>query len=433
MAGVRAWGRLPIESKTTETLQRSTLQAQIQKSASGLAHGMGRSYGDVCLNPRGTLWQTRALDRFINFNGSTGRLICEAGVLLKTIQEICIPQGWILPVTPGTQLITVGGAIANDVHGKNHHVEGTFGQHLVHLTLLRTSGEILECSLQKNADWLAATIGGMGLTGVIVQVELQLKPIKNAYLETETLAYHSLDEFFQLADQSEQDWEHTVSWVDCLSGAQTRGIFMRARASQKQGNLVRRAGKLPLAMPITPPISLVNRLSLRAFNAAYFNLQSRKVGLTIQHYAAYSYPLDHIAHWNRLYGAKGFYQYQSVIPRAVGQDAIAEMLESIRASGDGSFLAVLKTFGKVSARGLMSFPQEGVTLTLDFPNRGQETEVLFQRLDAIVSTAQGRIYPAKDARVPKALFQRGYPNLNQFLAYRDPKIHSGLAQRLLDA
>lgn len=432
MSGLNSWGRLPLGLQQTKVLQRHQLRTQVMSTASGLPYGRGRSYGDVCLNPQGHVWQTHALDRFIQFDAQTGRLVCEAGVLLKTIQDTFIPRGWCLAVTPGTQLITVGGAIANDVHGKNHHQAGSFGQYVVELQLLRTTGELIVCNAQQQADWLQATIGGMGLTGVILQAEIQLQPIKTAYLETETLAYGSLGEFFHLADQSEQDWEQTVAWVDCLAGEQVRGLLMRARAAKQVSAGLKESMKRPLTIPFTPSVSLVNRFSLQAFNNLYFQLKQRKMGIRLEHYAAYSYPLDHIAHWNRLYGAQGFYQYQVVVPRVLGQEAISIMLKTISQAGEGSFLAVLKTFGRLPSKGLMSFPQEGVTLALDFPNRGQKTAALFERLDAIVREACGRIYPAKDARMPKTLFQQGYPNLEQFLAYRDPNIQSGLARRLMD-
>jgi FAD/FMN-containing dehydrogenase len=390
---------------------------------------MGRSYGDACLNPGGTLWLTGGLDHFIAFNEDNGRLVCEAGVLLRDIQRLAVPRGWMLPVTPGTQLVTVGGAIANDVHGKNHHVLGSFGDHVLRLTLLRTNGETIECGPHERSDWFAATVGGVGLTGIITQAELQLRRTPGPWLDTETLAYANLDEFFQLADASEAHWEHTVSWIDCISGGGGRGVFMR-------GNPIVTAPRpLPTAqqrtMPLVPPVSLVNRLSLRPFNVAYYHLKKWRAGRAITHYEAFFYPLDNLLEWNRMYGPRGFFQYQSVVPRAVGRDAIQAMLREIARSGDGSFLAVLKTFGNRQPVGMLSFAQPGVTLALDFPNHGARTHRLFERLDAIVREAQGRIYLAKDARMPRELFEAGYPRLPEFLPYRDPGISSGLSRRLM--
>ena len=431
MKAVSSWGRLSAEPHHVFSARDlPALQQALRHSSNpGLAHGMGRSYGDACLNPGGTLWLTSGLDHFIAFNEDNGRLVCEAGVLLRDIQRLAVPRGWMLPVTPGTQLVTVGGAIANDVHGKNHHVLGSFGDHVLRLTLLRTNGETIECGPHERSDWFAATVGGVGLTGIITQAELQLRRTPGPWLDTETLAYANLDEFFQLADASEAHWEHTVSWIDCISGGGGRGVFMR-------GNPVATAPRpLPTArqrtMPLVPPVSLVNRLSLRPFNVAYYHLKKWRAGRAIAHYEAFFYPLDNLLEWNRMYGPRGFFQYQSVVPRAVGRDAIQAMLREIARSGDGSFLAVLKTFGNRQPVGMLSFAQPGVTLALDFPNHGARTQRLFERLDAIVREAQGRIYLAKDARMPRELFEASYPRLPEFLPYRDPGISSGLSRRLM--
>ena len=431
MKAVSSWGRLSAEPHHVFSARDlPALQQALRHSSNpGLAHGMGRSYGDACLNPGGTLWLTGGLDHFIAFNEDNGRLVCEASVLLRDIQRLAVPRGWMLPVTPGTQLVTVGGAIANDVHGKNHHVLGSFGDHVLRLTLLRTNGETIECGPHERSDWFAATVGGVGLTGIITQAELQLRRTPGPWLDTETLAYANLDEFFQLADASEAHWAPTVSWLACISDNGERGVFMR-------GNPIVTAPRpLPTAqqrtMPLVSPVSLVNRLSLRPFNMAYYHLKKWRAGRAITHYEAFFYPLDNLLEWNRMYGPRGFFQYQSVVPRAVGRDAIQAMLREIARSGDGSFLAVLKTFGNRQPVGMLSFAQPGVTLALDFPNHGARTHRLFERLDAIVREAQGRIYLAKDARMPRELFEAGYPRLPEFLPYRDPGISSGLSRRLM--
>ncbi|HEX7912421.1 MAG TPA: FAD-binding oxidoreductase [Paraburkholderia sp.] len=393
----------------------------------GIALGMARSYGDVCLNPGGVLWSTKGLDHLVHFDEQLGRLKCEAGVLVRDIQRLAIPRGWMLAVTPGTQLITVGGAVANDVHGKNHHVQGSFGDHVRWLKLLRTDGEIIECGPADRTDWFAATVGGMGLTGVVLEAELQLRRVSGPWMQAETLPYESLDEFFELADTSEEDWEHTVSWIDCIGSREGRGLFMRANHAKAQ---VRPEPRIrSVAMPLVPPMSLVNRLTLRPFNAAYFHLH--KASTTVVHHEAFSYPLDNVRDWNRLYGPRGFYQYQSVIPRPVQREVSKAMLNEIARSGEGSFLAVLKTFGQRLSPGMLSFPMPGATLALDFPNRGDRTLALFSRLDAIVREAGGRIYCAKDARMPRALFEVGYPRLAEFLPYRDPGISSAMSRRLM--
>jgi FAD/FMN-containing dehydrogenase len=429
MVAISSWGRLgQWEHDVKPLTDRRQVAEIIRDNNPGIAQGMARSYGDVCLNPNGILWKTTGLDRFISLDQSTGRLVCEAGVLLRDIQRLVIPRGWILPVTPGTQLVTVGGAIANNVHGKNHHVLGSFGDHVQQLTLLRTDGEVIDCGPQIKQDWFAATVGGLGLTGVILLAEIQLRQISGPWLETETIPYENLNEFFSLADSSEVDWEHTVSWIDCISG-EGRGLFMRGNHAEKQNRV--EPNNRSKTMPIVPPVSLVNRITLRPFNMAYFNLNRMKKGRALAHYTSFFYPLDNLLEWNRMYGPKGFYQYQSVVPRADGQEAVQAMLREIARSGEGSFLAVLKTFGDRPSVGMLSFPQPGVTLALDFPNKGAQTLKLFERLDAIVREAGGRIYPAKDARMPRDLFEAGYPRLAEFLPYRDPGISSAMSRRLM--
>ncbi|MDD3433168.1 MAG: FAD-binding oxidoreductase [Tepidiphilus sp.] len=431
MRKVTSWGRLSSDPHHVVSLNDPFTVGRLVCDGPhpGLAYGMGRSYGDVCLNPEGTLWVATGLDHFIAFDDSSGRLVCEAGVLLRDIQRLVIPRGWILPVTPGTQLVTVGGAIANDVHGKNHHVQGSFGDHIQRLTLVRTDGEIIQCGPHERTDWFAATVGGLGLTGVISQVEIQLRRVAGPWMETETLPYANLDEFFQLADDSESDWEHTVSWIDCITKGGGRGLFIRGNPTHVGDRPVPRG--LKLTMPFVPPVSLVNRLSLRPFNLLYYHLKKRQTGRTITYYEPFFYPLDNLLEWNRMYGPKGFFQYQSVVPREVGRDAVQAMLKEIARSGDGSFLGVLKTFGNRQPVGMLSFPQPGVTLALDFPNHGERTHKLFERLDAIVREAKGRLYPAKDARMPRELFEAGYPRLVEFMKYRDPGISSGLSRRLM--
>lgn len=431
MNPVSSWGRLSADPHHVVGLSdpRKVREALSCGGAPGVAHGMGRSYGDACLNPQGTLWLTTGLDHFIAFDDRTGRLVCEAGVLLRDIQRLAVPRGWILPVTPGTQLVTVGGAIANDVHGKNHHVLGAFGDHVQRLTLLRTDGETIQCGADERPDWFAATVGGVGLTGVIVQAEIQLRRIPGPWLETETIPYANLDEFFQLADDSEAQWEHTVSWIDCIPGSGGRGVFMRGNPVAAERQPVPPGRQL--TMPIVPPVSLVNRLSLRPFNMAYYHLKKWRAGRAVTHYEPFFYPLDNLLEWNRMYGPRGFFQYQSVVPRGVARDAVQSMLQEIARFGDGSFLAVLKTFGNRTPVGMLSFAQPGATLALDFPNHGEHTQKLFARLDAIVTEARGRIYLAKDARMPRALFEAGYPRLPEFLKYRDRGISSGLSRRLM--
>lgn len=431
MRPVSAWGRLASDPHACIALHEPRGVARIlQESRPGVAFGMGRSYGDACLNPGGTLWMTRGLDHLMAYDRDAGVLTCEAGMLLRDIQRLTVADGWLLPVTPGTQLITVGGAIANDVHGKNHHRLGSFGDHVRRLWLQRSDGELVVCGPADRPEWFAATVGGIGLTGVIVQAELQLRRVPGPWLQTETVPYETLDEFFALADASEAQWEHTVSWIDCLARS-GRGLFMRGNPTQEAG--VRVPTGHAKRMPVVPPVSLVNRLSLRPFNELYYRINRQKTGLRLTHFEPFSYPLDNLHDWNRMYGPRGFYQYQSVVPRAVGFDAVSAMLTEIRKSGEGSFLAVLKTFGDRRSAGMLGFPCPGVTLALDFPNNGDRTLALLDRLDAIVRDARGRLYLAKDARMPRSLFEAGYPRWQEFNAFRDPGVSSAMSRRLLGA
>jgi FAD/FMN-containing dehydrogenase len=432
---VASWGRIaPQVHEIVALRNRGDVPAELSALSggrTGIAHGNGRSYGDIGLNPGGTLWTTRGLDRFIDFDPETGILGCEAGVLLKDIIDAVLPRGWFLPVTPGTQLATLGGAIANDVHGKNHHRAGTLGEHIESLELCRTDGSRLLCSGTSEPGWLEATIGGMGLTGVIASARLRLKRVRGPWIDTEAIAFHSLAEFLHLSASSEAGWEYTVSWIDCLrsSAHRMRGIFFRGNhADDAAPAPVHRMRELPFA----PPFSLVNGLTLRLFNALYYRVAEAQRGRPRRmHYARFFHPLDRVSGWNRIYGPSGFYQYQCVVPRSVEEQATAELLSAIAASGSGSFLAVLKTFGTRASAGLMSFPLPGTTLALDFPNRGEETLRLFERLDAIVLEAHGRVYPAKDACMTRQLFERGYPRLDEFLRFRDPLISSAMSRRLL--
>jgi FAD/FMN-containing dehydrogenase len=424
-----AWGNLDWPPAAEEARFADRAAGLPGAKGSLLPYGNGRSYGDVCLNPGGTLLQMRGLDRFIAFDENTGVLACEAGVLLADILSLLVPRGWFLPVTPGTRYVTVGGAIANDVHGKNHHAAGSFGAHVRGFELLRSDGSRRRCSPGENADWFAATIGGLGLTGVITQAELQLRRIAGNSIAVCNQRFTGLDEFFALNAQAEADHEYAVAWIDCMA-SMPRGVLM---AGDHADDLLD-APSGEKNVPLTPPFSLINNASLRAFNAAYFSKPwpgGWPAEQTV-HYQPFFYPLDAIGHWNRIYGPRGFYQYQSVVPQAVAREATGEMLAAIAASGQGSFLAVLKTLGKQSTPGMLSFPMAGTTLALDFPNRSGPTLKLFERLDAIVRAAGGRLYAAKDARMPGSMFRETYPQWQAFQSFVDPKFSSGFWRRVME-
>lgn len=428
---ISSWGRLNREPHewVTVTDREAVIEKLVRGAHGGVAYGNGRSYGDVCLNRGGPLWSMRGLDRFIDVDFEAGTVECEAGVMLNEIINLVLPRGWFLPVVPGTQFVTVGGAIANDVHGKSHHNQGSFGDHVLSMTLVRTNGETIVCGPAQSTDWYRATVGGMGLTGVITSAKLRLKRVAGPWLDAETLPFDRLDRFFDLSAESAATWEHTVAWLDCVGGSSgARGVYFRGNYSSRTDA---RPAPKPRTVPVTPPVSLINGLSLRLFNFAYYRMNSLRSGRIEQHYIPFFFPLDNLLEWNRIYGPRGFYQYQCVVPPATQRDAVHELTARIAKAGMGSFLAVLKTFGDRQAPGMMSFPMPGTTLALDFPNLGAPTLKLFDELNAVVSEAGGRLYSAKDACMPRALFESGYPRLGEFRTYRDPGISSEMSRRLL--
>lgn len=427
MVRVNSWGRLDAPEHLVRAVHwANDLQPPGQGTA--LPVGLGRSYGDVGLNSHQGLWQMDTLDRLLSFDPNTGRLTCQAGTSLATLQRLMVPRGWMLPVTPGTQWVTVGGAIANDVHGKNHHRQGSLGAHISRLVLWRTNGETIECGPQVRRDWWEATVGGLGLTGVILEADIQLKAVAGPWLEVETLVFATLEEFFTLSAQSEAEWEHTVAWVDC-GRHRGRGILFRGNGVPLEGPNTARPGSWQL--PFTPPVSLINRLSSEAFNQMYFQYHRSRTGKRIVHYQPFFYPLDSVSHWNRLYGPHGFYQYQLVVPPATALEVARAVLEVVGRQGEASPLTVLKTFGDQPSVGMLSFAQPGLTLAIDFPNRGTRTLRLLDQLDALVQQAGGRLYPAKDARMARSFFEKSYPRLPEFLNYRDRGISSDLSRRLM--
>lgn len=392
--------------------------------------GMGRSYGDSCLLDGGTLLDVRGMMRLIHFDAETGLLRCEAGATLEEILRFSIPRGWFLPVVPGTQFVTVGGAIANDIHGKNHHVAGTFGSHVPQFELARTDGLRIVCSPAENADWYQATIGGMGLTGLITWAEIQLRPITSDEIEYTGTKFHGIDEFLGLSTQAAQA-EYTVAWIDCVSGGRNfaRGIFMQGRHASS-GALRVHPKPRSLSVPAMLPAVALNRAFVQAFNSLYFHKHIRREVHTLLDYRSFFFPLDEIRNWNRIYGSKGLLQFQCILPLEKETAGITQLLRAVNASGFGSFLAVLKVFGSKASPGMMSFPRSGVTVALDFPIRGEDTFELFDRLASITLEHGGRIYPAKDARMTALMFQAFYPQWRSFARYIDPGFSSAFWKRV---
>ncbi|OQR38154.1 FAD-binding oxidoreductase [Pseudomonas sp. T] len=434
-----SWGRYPYLLQQRHPCSwQSELPALLHRlakhPAGTLPYGNGRSYGDSCLASSGELLQTRQLDRLISADWENGVILAESGITLAEILAVAIPRGWFLPVTPGTKFVTLGGAIANDVHGKNHHVRGTFGRHVQRLSLLRSDQqEALVCSAQENTELFRATIGGLGLSGVIVWAELQLMPITSSEIDGVNVRFDSLGEFFSLSEEFDRTHEYTVAWIDCLARGSSAGRGVFSVGNHAREGKLQFDGRTRLSVPVTPPITLMNRLSLNLFNNAYFHLHQPGRRGSRGSYDPFFYPLDSILHWNRIYGRRGFQQYQCVIPDAVAEPAMREVLSSIAGSGSGSFLAVMKRCGTVASPGLMSFPMPGVSLALDFPQHQDLDRVLFRRLDQVVRQAGGRLYPAKDAHMAGEDFRAFYPAWQQVEALRDPALISQFWTRVTQA
>jgi FAD/FMN-containing dehydrogenase len=425
-----SWGRFPrvAHASVYKAYWTDQVQSVLNSVPEGgcLPYGLGRSYGDSCLNDGRSLLDCSHLDRILAFDKETGRIRCEAGISLAELLKYIVPAGWFLPVTPGTKFVTLGGAIANDVHGKNHHRAGCFGAHVTDLLLCRSDAGLVQCGPAFNEDLFQATVGGLGLTGVILNAEIQLKPVIGDHIELETIPFHSMKEFLSISAESDARAEYTVAWVDCLAGKHARGIFMRGNHGsgfhkQKQ----KRSPRVPFAFPEWA----LNSVTIKLFNTAYYTVSSLKPRKSVVPYDPFFYPLDSVLDWNLIYGKGGFVQYQCVVPEEAA-DVLENMLSVISTHGMGSFLAVLKKFGAVKSPGMLSFPRPGLTLALDFPMRGERTLKLLEKLDRSVLEYGGALYPAKDARMAPVMFEASFPHWRELRPYIDPKLSSSLWRRL---
>lgn len=427
-----SWGRYPPAkpSKVVELKSGADLPPLHEYSPSVLAFAQGRSYGDTCLNDGGILLDTGALSRPIEFNQELGTLRCEAGTTLADILTLIVPHNWFLPVTPGTKQVSVGGAIAHDVHGKNHHGAGTFGRYVTQFELLRSSGERLICSPQTNADLFAATIAGMGLTGLITWAEFRLKPIPGSAIAVERIPFANLDEFLAATAASDQLFEYTVAWLDggFREGRVGRGILLRGNSAVAESASSRKLSR-PWRLPVTMPEFFLNAPTIRAMNSVYYQLQKRQPAAELIDFEPFFYPLDAISNWNQIYGPRGFLQYQCLVPYEE-RNAIDEIFKQIGSSGLAAVLAVLKAFGELKSPGMLTFPRPGITLAIDFPFRGDATLKLLNTLDDITRGARGAVYPAKDARMSAAAFQDYFPQWQDFARYIDPKFSSSFWRRV---
>ena len=442
---IGGWGRYPVRSCRLSRPEQVSQAARLISETSSrgyLGRSLGRAYGDAALNSRGTVVLSERLDRFLDFAPRTGLLRCEAGVSLSEILRVFLPRGWFLPVTPGTRFATIGGCIACDVHGKNHHVEGSLSHYVRSIDLLGGDGRATSCSRETLPELFWATVGRMGLTGFILECEIQLKKVETAYIDVEYHRTRDLDETMELIDREDRRFVYSVAWMDCLAVGSSlgRSVLMRGNhcrldqleASHREAAL-RVSDRTLAGIPFDFPALLLNRGTIGAMNSVYYRMFSPGRSRKIVHYGPYFYPLDTIQNWNRAYGKRGFVQYQCAFPLEKSASGVERLLGSLKASRMGSFLVVLKRFGRQGG-GLLSFPFEGYTISLDFPV-SDRLEGFLEQLDSIVLDHQGRVYLAKDARLGPATFRAMYPGWQEWLRVKrevDPhdRFDSDLARRI---
>jgi decaprenylphospho-beta-D-ribofuranose 2-oxidase len=411
------WGNYPVVETDEKTFSQTNQLSDILVNSEGvIARGNGRCYGDASL-AKNTI-STLKYDKILSFDTETGIFECQSGLTLDKILEVIVPKGWFLPVTPGTKFITVGGAVASDVHGKNHHVDGCFSAHIIDMDVLLANGQTITCSSQLSSDLFWATCGGMGLTGIITRVKFHLKKIETSYIKQKQIKAKNLEEIIKLFE-TYKHYTYSVAWIDCLKKGKDFGrsiLMLGEHARLEDLNEGKRKDPLKLPkkrqfnFPFTLPSFILNQFTVKAFNFLFYGKNFKKEINNIIPYEPFFYPLDAVLHWNRGYGKKGFVQYQFVLPLE-SKEGLIKILKRISDEGMGSFLAVLKVFGKQD--GLISFPEEGYTLALDFPVRKNLFPFL-DELDEIVLSYGGRLYLSKDARMKPEIFWRGYPAAKKF-------------------
>jgi decaprenylphospho-beta-D-ribofuranose 2-oxidase len=433
------WGNYPVmQSEEESFVFTDQLAGLVEKDQPFIPRGNGRCYGDASLS--GRTISTLKFDKILSFDTDKGIFECQSGITLDQILNVIVPRGWFLPVTPGTKFITIGGALGSDVHGKNHHVEGSISNHIADMDVVLASNEVVRCSPEVNADLFEATCGGMGLTGIISRVKFRLKKIETSYIRQKQIKAANLQELVELFDTYNHH-TYSVAWIDCLKKGKHfgRSILMLGEhatiedigGSRRQEPLALPKNK-QITFPFNMPSWVLNKLTVKTFNFLYYTKNFKKEINNVVSYEPFFYPLDAVLHWNRLYGKSGFVQYQFVLPLDAKQGLI-EILHRISDEGLGSFLAVLKVFGKQES--VISFPKEGYTLALDFPVRKGLFRFL-DELDALVLKHRGRLYMSKDARMKPEMLTAGYPGLEKFKAILkrynpDGKIRSVQSDRLL--
>lgn len=438
LTSLSGWGRYPVQ---TCELQRPERFADLRSETPSLiVRGQGRAYGDAALNENGRVLLTERVNRFLEFDKGQGTLRAEAGTTLADILAVIVPAGWFLMVTPGTKFVSLGGCVAADVHGKNHHRDGSFSACVLSLQMILADGSRVTCSPAEKPELFWATVGGMGLTGIIGEVTIKLTKIQNAYVQVRHHAARDLEQMFHQMQDTAFDDHYTVAWIDSLAnGAKLgRGISMCGHHADLNGAPLgfRESGKAKhnRSIPFNFPDLMLNSLSISAFNDLYYRRAGAKREPFISNYDPYFYPLDAISNWNRMYGKRGFVQYQCVIPDAGAYDGMRQVLQMLSNSRRPSFLAVLKRFG-AQGKGLLSFPTSGYTLALDLPIREHGLFALLHQLDEVVLQYGGRIYLAKDARLSAESFRAMYPRYAEWLKIKntvDPqhRFSSSLSRRL---
>lgn len=406
---VTNWGNFPVVEKEMRSEDSyGKIKEFIRSHNEVIARGNGRCYGDASLGE--SIFSTKKLNKFISFDRLNGIIECESGVLLSDILEISVPQGYFLYVTPGTKFISIGGAIASDVHGKNHHAEGCFSEYVIDFKLMIENGDIINCSRENNSEKFWATIGGMGLTGIILSARFKLKNIETAYIRQESTKAENLDEIFRLFEESES-WTYTVAWIDCLQKGKNIGrsilmkgehAFVHELPKKLTENPLRLKNKFSPTVPFYFPNFVLNKVTVKIFNWLYYKKQTQKEVKNFIDYDTFFYPLDFVNDWNKIYGKAGFIQYQMMIPKESGKEGMKKILETIANSGNGSFLAVLKLYGKENPQAYNSFPFEGYSLALDF-KVNSKLKKLIEKLDSIVEEYNGKIYLTKDSMSKSSL------------------------------
>jgi FAD/FMN-containing dehydrogenase len=436
MARISGWGRYPVVEgieTVSEDLEEATRGAR-------LTRGLGRSYGDSSLPPRPgeRIAATRLADRLLAFDPATGRLRAEAGLSLARLHGLFLPRGWASPVSPGTEHVTLGGMVAADVHGKNHHRAGSFGEHVRALRMRVADGRVLEVTEEGEPELFRATLGGMGLTGHVLEVELDLERIPSSWLVEESERVGGLDELLEKLRAASAEWPFSVAWADVLARGTRlgRGIVIGGRwAAAHEAPRPRPRRRFQPSLPFDLPGFAWSRPAMRAFNELWYRRHPRGRRRRIVAPAPFFHPLDGIRHWNRAYGRRGMTQYQVVVPREAGDTPLRRLFEVLAGSGEGTFLCVVKDFGR-QGKGCLSFPRPGLTLSVDVPVRGERTQALVDRLNEIVIEAGGRVYLAKDAFTRPEHFRAMEPRLGAFLEVRrkwDPegRLASAQSVRLL--